>query len=338
MKKKLIITTIAMAAALTIGGCSSVKEDSVVLSVGDTNVTAGVAGFYARFNQAQYETYYGAYLGENMWTQEAEEGKTYEDTVKESVIDTLERAVLEEQHMEEYGVEISEADQKKIDETAEKFDKANDSGSKKKILAGTESVKRALTLMMVDQKMTEAIGEKADIKVTDKDAAQKKMDYVYFTYINSDSDDDTTMTDDEKAEIKKNAEAFLKEAKNDPEKFEKLAEDHGSAMESATFDSESATPDEALVAAADKLKEGELTDVIETENGCYVAKLVSTFDKDATETKKASMIQEKKSEYCDEVIDGWKEEAKINVDKKVWEKIDFKTLQVTIKQEEETEE
>ena len=66
-----------MAAALTIGGCSSVKEDSVVLSVGDTNVTAGVAGFYARFNQAQYETYYGAYLGENMWTQEAEEGKTY---------------------------------------------------------------------------------------------------------------------------------------------------------------------------------------------------------------------------------------------------------------------
>ena len=273
-----------------------------------------------------------------MWTQEAEEGKTYEDTVKESVIDTLERAVLEEQHMEEYGVEISEADQKKIDETAEKFDKANDSGSKKKILAGTESVKRALTLMMVDQKMTEAIGEKADIKVTDKDAAQKKMDYVYFTYINSDSDDDTTMTDDEKAEIKKNAEAFLKEAKNDPEKFEKLAEDHGSAMESATFDSESATPDEALVAAADKLKEGELTDVIETENGCYVAKLVSTFDKDATETKKASMIQEKKSEYCDEVIDGWKEEAKINVDKKVWEKIDFKTLQVTIKQEEETEE
>ncbi|MGN1266367.1 MAG: peptidyl-prolyl cis-trans isomerase, partial [Dorea sp.] len=74
------------------------------------------------------------------------------------------------------------------------------------------------------------------------------------------------------------------------------------------------------------------------ENGCYVAKLVSTFDKDATETKKASMIEEKKSEYCDEVIDGWKEEAKINVDKKVWEKIDFKTLQVTIKQEEETEE
>lgn len=338
MKKKLLITTIAMAAALTIGGCSSLKEDSVVLSVGDTNVTAGVASFYARFNQAQYETYYGAYLGEDMWTQEVEEGKTYEASVKESIIDTLERAVLEEQHMEEYGIELSEADQAKIDEAADKFDQANEDADKKKILAGKSSVNRALTLMMIDQKMTDAIGESANVKVTDKEAAQKKMDYVFFTYINSESDDDTTMTDDEKAEVKKNAEDFLKEAKGDPDNFEKLAEDHGSAMESATFDSESVTPDEAVVAAADKLKKGEMTDVIETENGCYVAKLVSTFDKDATETKKATMIQEKKSEYCDEVIDGWKEETEIKVDDKVWDKIDFKTLQVTIKQEEDEEE
>ena len=81
MKKMLVLALAGIMAISTLTGCKAVKtvdSEEVLMTVNGDEVSAGVANFYARYTQAQYETYYGAYMGDNMWATEAEEGVTYE--------------------------------------------------------------------------------------------------------------------------------------------------------------------------------------------------------------------------------------------------------------------
>ncbi|MGN1165029.1 MAG: peptidyl-prolyl cis-trans isomerase [Lachnospiraceae bacterium] len=346
MKKRLLLIATAMMFTVTsLTGCSSLKKDEVVAKVNDTELTAGVANFYARYMQAMYETYYGAYLGDNMWSTEAEEGKTYEESVKDSVLESLETMIVLEQHMDDYNVSLSDADKELVEKTAKQFDEDNSLENKEKIMADTGSLERLLTLIAIEQKMTDAIEADADTEVSDEEAAQKSMDYVLFSYTKEDaegseedadsSEDSAEMTDEEKAAVRKEAEEFAKAANEDSLKFKELAEEAEVEVQTVTFDSESETPSADLIKNADKLEKGEITGVVETDDGCYVACVTSLMDKDATESKKAEIVEERKSDLYDEVTEKWMDDAKIKVYKKVWEKIDFNDVSVTIKQTEQ---
>ena len=56
MKKRALILALAGIMAASLTGCGSLKDDAVVVKAGDEEITAGVANFYARYAQAQYET------------------------------------------------------------------------------------------------------------------------------------------------------------------------------------------------------------------------------------------------------------------------------------------
>ena len=80
-----------------------------------------------------------------------------------------------------------------------------------------------------------------------------------------------------------------------------------------------------------------MTDVIEGENGYYVAKLTSLFDQDATNTEKDNIVAERQNTKYQEILDGFMDDAKIKVNNDEWNKVSFKKLDVTMKQE-QTEE
>lgn len=87
-----------------------------------------------------------------------------------------------------------------------------------------------------------------------------------------------------------------------------------------------------MIAAADALtNEGDVTDIIETENGIYIAKLTSLLDREATDSKKESIVSERKQEQYDSLLEQWKKDTKIKEEKKVWKKISFEKQGVTIK-------
>ena len=115
------------------------------------------------------------------------------------------------------------------------------------------------------------------------------------------------------------------------EDFAAYATEQGTEAKDATFDSDSVSPSKEVVKAADKLGEGETTDVIEGDTACYVAKVTSLNDKTATETKKQSMITDKQDKYYKKVLKKWKKEEKITVHKGSWNKISFTKLSVKAK-------
>ncbi len=336
MKKRLFMRVLACSIAMAaLVGCSSFEGDEAAITVGDTEITADVANFYARYTQAQYETYYAAYMGEDMWKSEAGEGETYEESVKSSVQDDLERMVLLEQHMDDYELSLSDEEKKVIEDTAKEFDESNGLEEKELVSGNEKTVKRVLTLMAVQQKMTEAIQAEADTEVSDEEAAQKSMSYVLFAYqAKDDSGESTELSDKEKKDLKAKAEEFAKGVKDGGD-FAALASDAGVEVQTATFDGESQSPDAELVKAADALQEGEATGVIETDAGCYVAKVTSFLDREATDAKKETIISERKSKLFEDTCEKWKEKTEIEVHKDVWKKIDFNDLTVTMRVEED---
>lgn len=78
-----------------------------------------------------------------------------------------------------------------------------------------------------------------------------------------------------------------------------------------------------MIEAADALEEGGVTGLVEGTDGYYVAKVTSLFDEEATSQKKEEIISQRQSEKYNEVLDGWREDAEITVDEKVWAKIDL---------------
>lgn len=339
-KKAAVLAAAAVVSAMSVVGCSgSIDTDAVVATVGEEDITLGVANFYARMTQAQYESYYASMMGmtgKEMWQQEVEEGKSYEETTKDSLLETLENMYLMSQHAQEYEVSISEDEQKAIEEAVKKFDSDNTDGAKEIVSGYRKDVQKYLELMTISQKMTEKMREGIDEEVSDEEAAQKAMQYVFFSYTSTDADGNTVdLTDEEKESLKSTAQAFCDTVKSGTD-VETAAAEAGVEIQTATFDGESTSPDTALVAAADALEnEGDVTEVTETDSGLYVAKLTSLFDREATDAKKETIVEERRQEQYDSLLEQWREDTEIKVDKKVWNKIDFVDYGVTVTTSEE---
>ncbi|RGI84936.1 peptidyl-prolyl cis-trans isomerase [Dorea formicigenerans] len=337
MKKRLFALALAgVLAAVTLTGCGSLKGDETVATVDDTKIDADLANFFARYTQATYETYYSAYLGEDMWNSDASDGETYEESVKSSVLKSLEDMILLEKHMEDYDVSITDEDKAMIKETTQQFLNDNSLDDKNLVSGNEKTVNRALTLMAVQQKMRTAIQAGADTEVSDEEAAQKSMDYVFISYqTKDDSGNSKDVSDDEKAQLKSQAEAIASGLKEGGD-LNTLAEEQGATVQTLTFDKDTTSPEEDLIKAADALGEGESTDVIETEKGCYVAKVTSLLDRTATDSKKSQIVQERRTKLYDDTLKKWRKKADIKVHKDVWKKVSFQKVSVKMKTETQT--
>ncbi len=333
MRKRALMWIMAgMLAIVPLTGCTSFEGSDVVVSMGDKEITADLANFYARYTQAQYETFYGAYLGDNMWGSDAAEGETYEESVKNMLLEDLERMILLEEHMGDYDIALTDGEKAVIQKAAKEFDEDNSLENKEKISGDEKTVERMLTLLAIQGKVKAAIEAGADTEVTDEEAAQKSMQYVWFSYKTTDEDGKSKeLTAGEKEEVRKKAEALAQGLKDGGD-ITTLAAAETLDVQTATFDKESTVPDAALVEAADKLQVNESTEVIETDAGCYVGRVTSLLDPQATENKKQTIVNERKEKLYTDTCDKWKEGIDIKVNEKVWKKIDFNDLSVTMKQ------
>ena len=332
------VTALGLAGMLAVTGltgCGSMNKDDVVATVGESEIKLGVANFYARMQQAQYETYYAGMMGttgEELWAKETD-GKTYEQSVKSDMIKSLENIYILEQHASEYDVVLSEDEKKAIDKAAEEFDENNALEDKEAVSGYNKYVKKVLELLTIQSKMEDAMTADVDTEVSDDEAAQKAMKYVFYSYTKDENDSTSTMSETEKTEVKKKATDFAEKLKNsDTKDIDAAANEAGMEVQTATFDSESTSPNADLVKAADALTaEGDVTDAIETDSGIYVAKVTSFLDRTATDAKKQSIVEERKKDQYDDLLKKWRKKTDINLNKRVWKKVDFQKQGVTVK-------
>ena len=419
------ILAAGVCATMTMGlltGCSS-STGKTVAKMGDAEITLGEAEFMLRYNQAKTQGYLGALFGEgsNVFQQDLTgSGQAYGVTMKESVMNDLKDMILMEQHMSDYNVELTDEEKAAIEETAKEFLAENSKDVLKALAATEETVIRVLTLYTIQSKMQTAIEADVDTEVSDDEAAQKSIQYVYFTIpeteseaeetteAESGSEEDTTEAATDAAEesgetvaetesetvseteteaagetetaaeetseaVSENGTEDASEAvsENDTEEAteaetEESAEkketretaqsvidavlggetledavkavDENKSVTDYSYGADEETLNENLKNVADTLSDGEIAaEPVEGENGFYVVQMVSTFDREATDQKKEEIINDRKQELLNSVLEGWATDS-FDIDEKVWDTVTFDDV-ITLKSTEaETEE
>lgn len=411
------ILAAGMCATMTMGlltGCSS-STGKTVAKMGDAEITLGEAEFMLRYNQAKTQGYLGALFGEgsNVFQQDLTgSGQAYGVTMKESVMNDLKNMMLMEDHMSDYNVELTDEEKAAIEETAKEFLAENSKDVLKALAATEETVTRVLTLYTIQSKMQTAIEADVDTEVSDDEAAQKSIQYVYFTIpeteseaedtteAESGSEEDTTEaatdateesgetvaetesetvsetetaaeetseavsengTEDASEAVSENdtEEATEAETEESAEKKETRetaqsvidavlggetledavkAVDENKSVTDYSYGADEETLNENLKNVADTLSDGEIAaEPVEGENGFYVVQMVSTFDRDATDQKKEEIINDRKQELLNSVLEGWATDS-FDIDEKVWDTVTFDDI-ITLKSTEaETEE
>ncbi len=411
------ILAAGVCATMTMGlltGCSS-STGKTVAKMGDAEITLGEAEFMLRYNQAKTQGYLGALFGEgsNVFQQDLTgSGQAYGVTMKESVMNDLKDMILMEQHMSDYNVELTDEEKAAIEETAKEFLAENSKDVLKALAATEETVTRVLTLYTIQSKMQTAIEADVDTEVSDDEAAQKSIQYVYFTIpeteseaedtteAESGSEEDTTEavtdaaeesgetvaetesetvsetetaaeetseavsengTEDASEAVSENdtEEATEAETEESAEKKETRetaqsvidavlggetledavkAVDENKSVTDYSYGADEETLNENLKNVADTLSDGEIAaEPVEGENGFYVVQMVSTFDREATDQKKEEIINDRKQELLNSVLEGWATDS-FDIDEKVWDTVAFDDI-ITLKSTEaETEE
>ena len=342
-KRAAAVTAAGVLAAASVTGCSgSIDTEAVVATVGDEEITLGVANFYARLTQGEYETYYASMMGmtaEDMWAQEYDEDTTFEEQTKDSIMESLEDMYVLSQHAADYDVALTEDEENAISDAADQFDADNTDQAKEAVSGYKKDIEKVLELVTIQNKMDSAMKEGVDEEVSDEEAAQKSMQYALFSYTTTDdSGNSTELTDDEKETLKTTAQGLVDRVRAG-EDFAAVAEELGVEAQTATFDSESTSPNEDLIAAADALaNEGDVTELVETDSGIYVGELTSLLDREATDAEKETIVEQRRQDQYDSLLQEWKDAIDIEVNDRVWNRVDFIDQGVTIvTPEEDTE-
>lgn len=330
----------AMSSSVLLAGCGkSIDKDAVVATLGDKEISLGLANFMAQYQAITYDSLFLSSYGEQMWSQDVfGSGTTMTESVKDNVMEQLELDYLLEQHMEDYNVEITDEELADIKTAAQQFMSDNTAKAIKVTGAEEEYVAEMLRLAQVSSKMEATIKAEADTEVSDDEAAQKTFSYIQIKTDSHKDDDGNTVeyTEEEKKELADTAEAVAEAAAED---FDAAAEDNGYEVQTYSYgsDEDNSTMDVVATDAADKLKEGEVSGLLTAEDGTYyIVRLDSEFDKEATDKKKEEIVKNRQTEHYNEVKDGYLKDADWTVNEDVWKAVNFDEL-YKIKQEESTE-
>lgn len=315
-----------LACASLITGCAGAANlNTPVAVVNDENITFGVAKFYAKTQQVMYESSYGSLFGDNMWDQALGEGVTFGQSTLQSILEELKQMYVVAQHADEYEVTLTEGEKNKIEETAKQFVADNSKDALEKMGADEAVIKEYLTKYTIKGKIEQAIKAGADINVSDEDAAQKTLSYVFITTSGKTDDKGNTveLTEEEKAQKKIDAQAIIDEVASGKD-FDTVIKDGGRTVSNASFGKDdNAGLDDKVIAAASALQEGEVAPLVEVEGGYYVIKLTSAFDEEQTQSRRQEIIKERQNTLYQDTYTKWEEASKITVDDKVWKKINF---------------
>ena len=341
MKKRLTALLLSGVLAVSMfAGCGSeMNKTAIVATDGTNNITLGVANFASRLTQAQYDDFYVAYFGEEVWrTDMYGYGTTAEDDLKANVMENLYGMYALKSHMGDYGVEITAEDAEAISAVAESFISANSTEAIEALGADKESVEEYLELLTIQSRMYAEIIKGADTNVSDEEAATSAYSQVYISKTSyTDAEGNTAeYTSEELEALAQKVSAFAEAAKVDG--LSAAAETYEYTVSAGTYNANSSVSEEIKAALETLTTDGAVSDLIETESGYYVLQMDAVVDAAATESTRESIISERQSALYTEVVEGYLAETEWDLDERLWRQISFDNLFTVYEAEAETEE
>lgn len=323
-----------------LAGCSqkaSEQSQTKLFTYNGTDVYLDEAWVYAKIAQTTYENAYGSMFGDEMWSMQIStdaDGNPmdFEDMVKNNVIAQIKQIIVLVNKAEELNISLT-ADEKKEAEEATKLFCSKSEG--KAVLKETGASEDTILKIYTDNALASKVQAEAvkdmDTNVTDEEARQTSVYKLVFPITTTDSDGKTVdMTEDQKAEQLAKAKDALAQIQGGVA-IEKLGETLGlSDSAKETYGKDEAKGGKEFEAAMAELEDGAVApEVLTTEEGYVVAKLVAYTDEEATAEQKETILAEREYELYQKVYEEWTKDLEADwvqadeVDAEAWARVYF---------------
>lgn len=323
--KKIFTLILCLMMTVSLIGCSADKK--AVAVVNGKDLTLGNYQKLLALNKLSMESYYGS----DIWSTEIEKGKTYEDTLREMVLQTMIGSEVIYQQAEKEKVAPTD---KQVQEQIDSFNESvkNDTEYKeelKKMGIDESFLKFQFARDLANSNLQEKF--EADAKIPEdnmKKYYEENKDSFYtdtvtasHILLKTQDDNGKELSGEKKKEAKKKAEealAKVKAGEDFAEVAKKYSQDTSASAggQLGTFGRGKMVPE--FEEAAFSMKPGEISDIVETQYGYHIIKVTDRVDKqetydDVKDQIKSILASEKYSEYVE----------KLRKDSKIEEKEDI---------------
>ncbi len=329
MQKRRIVSLgagVLLSTAVLLSGCGKkekevkletgdISENSVVMMVGEEPVRFSEIRDYCYFLKCQYE---GSF-GEELWEYPLGESETIGDRAKQEVVNMITQLKIISATAQQQGVELT-ADEK--DEALRRAEELLDNASKKDIQEYSLNVQEISEIYQENalaNKMFYIATDDADTNVSDEEARQVSVQYLQIMTegVNS-SGIEISMDDVTKQEAWNRAEELRKEAVRNDDFLSLAQKNTDAAQTELVFGKDTDQLEAAVVETAFAMSAGEVSQVVEGNQGYYILHCLSEQDADATYAKKEEIIAQRQTEMFMAKYADWMKDKKVDINQSFW--------------------
>ncbi len=292
-----------------------ITENSVVLGVGNEGVRYSELQGYCYLLRKQYQSSFGG----GLWDYSLDGKQTIGDEAKEEIINMITELKVIAAAAKQEKVELTADEKDDAIRQAEKvLSEASDKDKEKYHL--TEQIMTGIfENNILANKMFYIATDAASTEVSDEEARQAAIQYLYIMTEKTDENGvKTSLSDQEKETARKRVGKLLTEAKKASDFLEfarKNSDD--TRVELFLGHDEDSLPSE-VVTTGMALGTGKFSDVVTASNGFYILYCVNSNDSDATYRKKEEIIESRQVKMFKEKYTRWLGESEISISSSFW--------------------
>ena len=309
---------------LLLSGCmDSLKGSKVVLTTGfeknevfrieDMSCTLPEAMVYLINTKNRYESVYGR----EIWNVSLD-GVTLEENIKETVLAQLAQQKTMNLLARQNGVALSEEEEARVMHAAETYFQSLSEEEKSALQITVKDVEELYREYALARKVYQYIIKDINPEISDDEARTITVQYIYFrTCVLDGTGRKIEYSEEEKQEILRKAEEVRFQLKNEEADFEELILKY-SDSEEGTCSFGKGEKDQAFEDAAFNL---EISDIVETPDGYYLIKCISTFNRTETDANKVKIVEKRREEVFGQEYEDFVAALTRNLNEDLWQSV-----------------
>ena len=326
--KKIIAMALVFCSLLVMTGCGDKENKKVVLTTGfekdevfrieDISCMLPEIMVYLTNTQNQYEQVYG----DEIW--ETGVGDiTLEENVKDIVLAKIARIKTLNLMAKENGVKLNDAEMNKVKVAADEYYDSLSENERKLLNVDKNLITNLYKECALADKVCVYILEDINPEVSDDEARSVTVEHIFMkTYMLDGSGAKVTYTDAMKQKVYDEMQDVLEKAKSGESSFKSLMDEYNEA-EFNTISFGKGEVDKAFEEAAFNMETGELSGIIEGEDGYYIIKCINTFDREETDANKIRIMEKRKEEAFYQKYETFVASLTRDLNDKLWEDVTF---------------
>ncbi len=306
-RKKIAVLLAAAMLAGSFSGCGLMENTEIVFTtglsgdqlfkIGKSVCTLPEAMIYVMDYQRQYEGVYGV----EMWEHDFG-GVTFEEYVKDTIIDQLASMKAITLLAGGYGVSLDENEEEQVLQAAEAYYGALTQEQIRYMDLELQDVEDLYRDHALSGKVYEEITKDVNTEVSDDEARIITVQQIYLDSL------ETAQSVKEQLDSGRDFAAVASAYSKDSQ----VTWTFGRGEHDGVYDE-----------AAFALENDQVSDIIETGDGYYILKCINNFDQEATEANKVTMVEKRRDELFESVYEQLVADTPSQFSRRLWEKVHF---------------